>query len=82
MGKTDKLLEKARANPNGLAFVDFETLLARLGWRFDRQSGSHRIWISPHGERLPIQSRQGEAKSYQVKQLLRIHDDETHQSGG
>lgn len=80
MGKTNKLLDKARDNPNGLAFAEFETLLGRLGWRFDRQSGSHRIWISPNGERLPIQSRQGEAKAYQVKQLLRIHDDETHEN--
>ncbi|MDQ3261084.1 MAG: type II toxin-antitoxin system HicA family toxin [Pseudomonadota bacterium] len=79
MGKTDKLLEKARDHPGALAFAEFETLLARLGWRFDRQSGSHRIWISPQGKRLPIQARQGEAKAYQVKQWLRIHDDETHE---
>ena len=79
MGKTDKLLDKARDNPSGLAFAEFETLLGRLGWRFDRQSGSHRIWISPRGERLPIQSRQGEAKAYQVKQFLRINDDDTNE---
>jgi predicted RNA binding protein YcfA (HicA-like mRNA interferase family) len=79
VGKTDKLLEKARVNPGGLTFAEFETLLASLGWCFDRQSGSHRIWISPRGERLSIQSRQGEAKAYQVKQLLRIHNDDTHE---
>lgn len=79
MSRTDKLLQKIRDNPSGVTFAEFETLLARMGWQFDRQSGSHRIWISPSGERLPIQSRQGEAKAYQVKQFLRINDDDTHE---
>ena len=79
VGKTDKLLQKIRDNPVGVTFAEFEALLARMGWHFDRQSGSHRIWISPSGQRLPIQSRQGEAKTYQVKQFLRINDDDTYE---
>ncbi|MBI5450854.1 MAG: type II toxin-antitoxin system HicA family toxin [Gammaproteobacteria bacterium] len=77
MGKTEKLLEKARRHPENLDFGDFETLLGRLGWAMDRQAGSHRLWISPKGARLPIQPRGAQAKSYQIKQFLRIHDEES-----
>lgn len=34
-------------------------------------TGSHRIWYSPTGYRLPIQEgRSGKAKGYQVEQFL------------
>ncbi len=76
MSKTD-LLDKARRNPEGMDFGDFETLLGRLGWVLDRQAGSHRLWISPEGVRLPIQPKGAKAKVYQVQQFLRIHRQET-----
>ena len=47
MRRKDRLLAKARNNPNSLRFREFETLLAQCGWTFDHQSGSHRIWYSP-----------------------------------
>lgn len=75
MTKTDKLLDKARNNPAGLGFDEFETLLGRLGWHKDRQSGSHRIYIAPGGQRLSIQPRGAQAKAYQVRQFLEIHDE-------
>ena len=74
MGKIEKLYLKAKTNPSGLSFAEFEVLLDRNGWTFDRQSGSHRVWIAPDGSRLPIQSKGGVAKGYQVKQYLRIQD--------
>lgn len=64
MSKTDKLLEKLQKNQEGVEFDDFETLLSRLGWILDRQSGSHRIWVSPKKTRLPIQPKGSKAKSY------------------
>lgn len=76
MSKKEKLLEKARNNPNGLNFNEFETLLQMCGWTFDRQTGSHRVWYSPGGERLPIQPKGSNAKGYQVRQFLRILDQE------
>lgn len=76
MTKRDKLLTKAKNNPDGLAFEEFEALLAACNWQFRRQSGSHRLWYSPRCCRLPIQNRGGKAKGYQVKQFLHVFDEE------
>ena len=54
MRRRDRLLSKARNNPNGLRFREFEALLSQCGWIFDHQTGSHRIWYSPGRYRLPI----------------------------
>lgn len=70
MSKNEKLLDKAKSNPNGLRFKEFETLLKQSGWYLDRQKGSHKIWVSGAGLRLPIQTTSGNAKGYQVKQFL------------
>ena len=72
MTKRGKLLAKALANPSGLSFEEFETLLSQFGWVMKRQSGSHRIWSSPEGKVVPIQPSNGKAKGYQVKQILQI----------
>ena len=77
MGKKDKLLEKARRNPQGLQFSEFENLLSLCSWTFKRQTGSHRFWYSPEKYRLSIQPRKdGKAKNYQVKQFLEQYDRE------
>lgn len=76
MSKTDKLLAKARRNPAGLAFDEFETLLRQCGWEFRRQRGSHRLWKSPRGHAVAIQSQNGHSKAYQVKQFLAILDED------
>ena len=77
MVKIEKLLAKAINNPAGLSFNDFKTLLKRFEWEKRRQEGSHDLWISPEGHRLPVQPRKdGKAKSYQVKQFLRQKDKE------
>jgi len=74
MSKVEKLLKKARNNPRGLSFHDFETLLAQLGWKQQRQEGSHRLYISPHGYRLSVQPKGAKAKGYQVRQFLKQLD--------
>jgi len=74
MGKKEKLLLKARNNPGGLRFDQFETLMDQCDWTFDHQSGSHRIWYSPKGTRLPVQPKGAYAKEYQAKQFLFIYD--------
>jgi predicted RNA binding protein YcfA (HicA-like mRNA interferase family) len=76
MGKQPGLLERATANPHGLSFRDFETLLKSCGWIYKRQSGSHRLWASPTGFRLPIQNLGGKAKAYQVRQFLKQREHE------
>ncbi len=77
MVKKEKLLELARRNPSGLSFSQFEILLVKCGWEFKRQKGSHRFWYSPIGYRLSIQpTKNGLAKTYQVKQFLKQYDAE------
>jgi hypothetical protein len=71
MAKHEKLLRQASSNPKGLNFAEFQTLLRQCGREKRRQSGSHELWYSPLGFRLPIQcDENGKAKDYQVKQFL------------
>ncbi len=73
MSKKEKLLDKAKNNPKGLRFDEFETLLRLCDWIFDHQTGSHRIWYSKTKARLSIQpTKNGQAKAYQVKQFLTL----------
>lgn len=74
MSKKEKLLAKARRNPQGLSFGDFKTLLKQCGWSFDHQRGSHQIWYSPERHRLSLQERKGMSKAYQVRQFLNQYD--------
>jgi predicted RNA binding protein YcfA (HicA-like mRNA interferase family) len=75
--KGEKLLEKARASPGGMSFREFEHLMDLKGWKCRRQSGSHRLWCSPAGYRLPVQPRGNKAKDYQVRQFLKRLDHES-----
>ena len=77
MSRKDKLLAKAKNNPNNLRFGEFETLLSQCRWTFDHQNGSHRIWYSPQGHRLSIQSKGSKVKEYKVKKFLKQYDEET-----
>ena len=52
--KRAKLLAKARANPGSLSFSEFEALLMHCGFVFKRQTGSHRIWLSPTRRVMPL----------------------------
>ena len=80
MSQFQKLLRKAKRNPNGLSFSEFQTLMIQCGWVKDRQRGSHQIWYSPKGERISIQTREGTAKGYQVLQFLRFIKEETDEN--
>lgn len=70
MSQHTKLLNKAKRNPEGMSFADFQTLMTQCGWIKDRQRGSHQIWYSLEGAKLSIQNRNGMAKGYQVQQFL------------
>ncbi len=77
MSRKQKLLDKAKNNPKGLRFDEFETLLGLCDWIFDHQTGSHRIWYSTQKARLSIQpTKNGKAKAYQVKQFLNLELEE------
>jgi predicted RNA binding protein YcfA (HicA-like mRNA interferase family) len=75
MTRREKLLAKARANPKGLSFAELE-LLAQNGFVLARQSGSHRVWLSPGRRVIPVQSDRGRAKAYQVAQVLRLIEED------
>ncbi|UXE63244.1 MAG: type II toxin-antitoxin system HicA family toxin [Woronichinia naegeliana WA131] len=71
MTKRNKLWQKAKESPQNLSFDEFETLLRQSNWTLERQKGSHRLWISPKGQILPIQPRKdGKAKPYQIQQFF------------
>jgi len=70
VSRHEKQLAKAKNNPEGLSFAEFQTLMSRCGWIVDHQSGSHQIWYSPKGHRISVQNRNCKAKGYQVRQFL------------
>lgn len=75
MANCEKLLEKARKSPANVKFEDVCRLAECYGWVFQRQSGSHRIYMHPNlgnqlGSMMNFQPRNGQAKRSQVKQLL------------
>lgn len=78
MSKRHKLFDKAKRNPGGISFPEFQTLLSHCGWIKDRQRGSHQIWYSREGERLSVQERKGMAKGYQVRQFLDFMKEDTN----
>ncbi|MBI5245103.1 MAG: type II toxin-antitoxin system HicA family toxin [Elusimicrobia bacterium] len=69
--RPEKLLQKARSNPAGLRFVGLCRLAQALGFVFQRQKGSHRIFAHDGTRQIMnFQNGHGMAKAYQVKQLL------------
>jgi predicted RNA binding protein YcfA (HicA-like mRNA interferase family) len=69
-----KLLERvARGNVANVRFRDLLRLASALGFRTSRVAGSHHILVHPGSrEILNLQDVGGDAKPYQVRQLLRL----------
>ncbi|MBF0606507.1 MAG: type II toxin-antitoxin system HicA family toxin [Candidatus Magnetobacterium sp. LHC-1] len=72
--KRDKILRDAINNPANVRFSDFENLLKDFGFECLRYRGSHVIFFSSDYKKLiPVQEgKNGMAKEYQVKQFIRI----------
>jgi hypothetical protein len=85
LGRCQKLLLKARGNPGGLLFTELQALAECFGFEHVRTRGSHHLFKRPgHVALLNFQSRRGEARAYQVRQLLDAIDaiareDENHE---
>ncbi len=77
MSKKDKLIQKARNNPYGLRFTELQTLCEIAGMRMDRSNGSHFVYVRENPTyTYPIQEgKNGEAKYYQVIDILGIYDE-------
>ncbi len=68
-----KLLRKALNSPKNLAFGDLVSLVEAFGFRLDRVRGSHYIYDHPEiAELVNIQDDDGKAKPYQVRQFLKL----------
>ena len=71
MGKKEKLFERAKVSAKNYKFRDLIKLAEYHGFVYKRQKGSH--VIMKHTDKsifMNFQDKDGEAKPYQVKQLL------------
>lgn len=68
-----KLLKKALSGSRNLTYREMIALAEAFGFRLSRVSGSHHIFVHPQVEELVnLQEVDGKAKPYQVRQLLRL----------
>ena len=69
-----KLLQRlSQGSLGNVAFLDLVRLVEGLGFRLARVSGSHHIFSHPEvPELINLQEVGGQAKPYQVRQLLRL----------
>lgn len=75
MSKCQKLLSKAQNSAKNFRFAELCRLAECYGWVFIRQDGSHKIYENSElditqGRMQNFQDVNGQAKPYQVKQLL------------
>jgi predicted RNA binding protein YcfA (HicA-like mRNA interferase family) len=63
----------AAGHVHNVAFRDMQKLVEGFGYRLDRIEGSHHIFLHPEiAELINLQEVSGEAKPYQIRQVLRI----------
>jgi predicted RNA binding protein YcfA (HicA-like mRNA interferase family) len=69
-----RLLRKlASGSLKNVAFLDLRNLIEGFGFRLDRVTGSHHIFVhSGISELVNLQEVKGEAKPYQIRQFLRL----------
>jgi predicted RNA binding protein YcfA (HicA-like mRNA interferase family) len=73
MASPKKTLETVLQGGRNIAFRDLQRLLEKLGFRLNRVSGSHHIYLHPRVPRpMNVQAVGKDAKPYQVRQLKGI----------
>ena len=71
--KKKKLLRKLLAGSKDIPFSEAIACAEAFGFRLDRIKGSHHIFVQPDIPKLiNLQNVKGQAKAYQIKQLLKI----------
>ncbi|CAN5864867.1 hypothetical protein BH24ACI1_BH24ACI1_25780 [soil metagenome] len=71
--KKRKVLQKILNNPNNVRFLEVRSLVEAFGFKLSRISGGHHIFTHPEmREIVNLQNVNGQAKSYQVKQFLKL----------
>ncbi len=73
MDEQKLLMRLARGAVTNVAFADLCKLAEGLGFELRRVSGSHHLFAHPDIPQIVnLQSVRGQAKPYQVRQLLRL----------
>jgi predicted RNA binding protein YcfA (HicA-like mRNA interferase family) len=68
-----KLLRKIIASAHNVRFDEMVTIVEGFGFRLSRVTGSHHIFVHPLvRELVNLQNVAGQAKAYQVRQVLRL----------
>ena len=69
-----KLLERfSSGSVQNTTFSDLTSLVEGLGFHLSRVKGSHHIFVHPQvPEPLNLQEIRGEAKPYQIRQLMKL----------
>ncbi len=71
--KKQKLLQKILNNLNNVRFLEVKSVVEAFGFKLSRISGSHHIFThSEIKEIVNLQNVNGQAKSYQVMQFLKL----------
>jgi hypothetical protein len=73
MASLIEIIEKMRTNPAGVRFADLCKVCDHYFGQARQASGSHRVYKTPWlgDPRVNIQNSKGQAKAYQVKQVLK-----------
>jgi predicted RNA binding protein YcfA (HicA-like mRNA interferase family) len=73
MNRRQLLKQLTQGSLHNVPFSDIVNLTEGFGFRLARISGSHHIFTNPGiSELINLQSVQGDAKPYQIRQLLRL----------
>jgi predicted RNA binding protein YcfA (HicA-like mRNA interferase family) len=74
MSKIERLLQRlAEGNFKNVKFSELKQLLSAYGFKLERVSGSHHIFVHTAAcEIVNIQNVKGEAKPYQIRQVLQV----------
>ncbi|GIL15807.1 MAG: toxin HicA [Chloroflexota bacterium] len=68
-----KILAHALAGSKNISFSDMIALVEAFGFRLSRIKGSHHIFTHPRvNELVNLQNVHGKAKPYQIRQFLKL----------
>lgn len=57
MPNIEKIIEKMKNQPNGIRLQEADKVLISIGYRLDRQKGSHRQYINATGNVITIKQQ-------------------------
>ena len=70
MSNIEKIIDKMKNQPNGIRLQEADKVLYFIGYRFDRQKGSHRHYINTEGDVITIKA-DNTLKACYIKDILK-----------